>query len=577
MQQTGKRITVSDYFRQHQNKPLQYPFLPCVEVSSGALVPFELCDVPPGQIMRKQVPSERTKDVLDFATKRPSDRLASINAGLSILNYGQSEYMAAFGMQVNTAAGPIKVQARVLKPPTLKYGPGSRQPTIVPNAGSWNMVDKKFFKAATIRQFVMAIYEQKGRFPPEAANDVVRGLVQCCKQVGMGIADNVAALAWENGQGDITKQLRDLGNECKQKTGIHPDLIVAILPEGASDIYHAIKHFGDVKAGVATQCLKSTKCFRAKPQYYANVCLKMNVKMGGINTIPEPMSVSALTDPRNPTLVLGADVIHPAPGSDGRPSFTALVGNVDSDTAKYIATIQVQASRQEMIEDLYEMSKHILSFYMRYRDKMEKKGANSPPKRIIFYRDGVSEGQFRQVLELELPKLQAACRDLNINAKITVIVVGKRHHYRMFPLDPRDADRSGNCPAGTVVDQGIAHPVEFDFYLQSHGGLLGTSRPAHYNVLYDENNFTADGLQSLSYALCHVYARSTRSVSIPAPVYYADIVCSRAKNHYEPSTGFDFSESATQLDSGQAMSSIEKFKQNFRPLHQNMATVMYFS
>src|SRR5438128_1092075 len=30
---------------------------------------------------------------------------------------------------------------------------------------------------------------------------------------------------------------------------------------------------------------------------------------------------------------------------------------------------------------------------------------------------------------------------------------------------------------------------------------------------------SADNLQSLSFALCHVYARSTRSVSIPAPVY----------------------------------------------------------
>ena len=29
----------------------------------------------------------------------------------------------------------------------------------------------------------------------------------------------------------------------------------------------------------------------------------------------------------------------------------------------------------------------------------------------------------------------------------------------------------------------------------------------------------ADGLQSLSFALCHVYARCTRSVSYPAPVY----------------------------------------------------------
>jgi eukaryotic translation initiation factor 2C len=119
---------------------------------------------------------------------------------------------------------------------------------------------------------------------------------------------------------------------------------------------------------------------------------------------------------------------------------------------------------------------------------------------------------------------------------ITLIIVGKRHHVRFFPKSENEGDRSGNCPAGTVVDSDVVNPVEFDFYLQSHGGLLGTSRPSHYNVLIDENRFTyvayfvkifisidgdrrADGLQSLSYALCHVYARATRSVSIPAPVY----------------------------------------------------------
>jgi len=34
-----------------------------------------------------------------------------------------------------------------------------------------------------------------------------------------------------------------------------------------------------------------------------------------------------------------------------------------------------------------------------------------------------------------------------------------------------------------------------------------------------------DGLQSLSYALCHVYARCTRSVSVPAPVYCKCAIC----------------------------------------------------
>jgi eukaryotic translation initiation factor 2C len=150
----------------------------------------------------------------------------------------------------------------------------------------------------------------------------------------------------------------------------------------------------------------------------------------------------------------------------------------------------------------------MITKFIDYRFKAEKKQTNQAPKRIIFYRDGVSEGQFKQVLEKELPLVKgmsgtlsvntsrlliqsssAACKEMNINPKITVIIVGKRHHVRFFP-SPNVADRSGNCPAGTVVDRDVVHPTEFDFYLQSHGGLLGTSRPAHYSVLHDENGFS---------------------------------------------------------------------------------------
>ena len=58
--------------------------------------------------------------------------------------------------------------------------------------------------------------------------------------------------------------------------------------------------------------------------------------------------------------------------------------------------------------------------------------------------------------------------------KITFIVVGKRHHIRFMPSDSSSGDRSGNCPAGFVVDTEITGPGIFDFYLQSHGGLLGS-------------------------------------------------------------------------------------------------------
>jgi len=81
----------------------------------------------------------------------------------------------------------------------------------------------------------------------------------------------------------------------KQKLGNVPDIYVVVLPEGAADLYQQVKQyvlfvflpcicicllmicsssFSDCQVGVATQCLKAQKCFRAKPQYYANVMLK---------------------------------------------------------------------------------------------------------------------------------------------------------------------------------------------------------------------------------------------------------------------------------------------------------------
>ena len=49
-----------------------------------------------------------------------------------------------------------------------------------------------------------------------------------------------------------------------------------------------------------------------------------------------------------------------------------------------------------MIQNLQEMAESILSLYKNYRTGQEKKPFN--PKRIIFFRDGVSEGEFTRVL-----------------------------------------------------------------------------------------------------------------------------------------------------------------------------------
>ncbi len=112
---------------------------------------------------------------------------------------------------------------------------------------------------------------------------------------------------------------------------------------------------------------------------------------------------------------------------------------------------------------------------------------------------------------------------------ITFVVVQKRHATRLFPSDRAGEDRSGNTLPGTVIDTGICSPAGNDFFLNSHAGLQGHNKACHYQVLVDENGFSADGLQVLTYWLTYLYARCTRSVSYPPPCYLAHLAAFRGR------------------------------------------------
>jgi eukaryotic translation initiation factor 2C len=117
-----------------------------------------------------------------------------------------------------------------------------------------------------------------------------------------------------------------------------------------------------------------------------------------------------------------------------------------------------------------------------------------------------------------------------------------RSHIRFQPVDKRDEGRNGNAPSGTLVNRDIVSPdrEQPEFYLLSQGGLLGTSVPARYTVLLDEQIKrdeqgrklrdtkglllkipfgSQQTLYSLSFLLCHTQQRATRVVSLPTPVY----------------------------------------------------------
>ncbi|AQK44273.1 Protein argonaute 1 [Zea mays] len=86
-------------------------------------------------------------------------------------------------------------------------------------------------------------------------------------------------------------------------------------------------------------------------------------------------------------------------------SVGVVVASMDwPQVTTYKALVSAQAHMEEIIQNLDGMIRELLiSFYKRTGKK---------PKRIIFYRDGISEGQFNHVLILEMDAIRKACASL---------------------------------------------------------------------------------------------------------------------------------------------------------------------
>ncbi|CAB4404415.1 unnamed protein product [Rhizophagus irregularis] len=525
----GSEIDVKTYFQNAYNIRLSYPSLPCVAVKGNVYLPMEVCDIAPEQRYMRKLNRDQTDLMMNFTRQNPSIRANKIQDGLKLLNYRENEYLQQFGMSISNEMAVVN--ARILPTPTIEYRQATREFRVEPKNGVWNLRDKTLAMGATLGSWSVLAFLNENTLPNPVIEKFLVEFTNTCHNTGMNIITKKPPIMHANPQGNIEESLKqawiNAGNAAKSK----PQLILCILPGKGQELYAEIKRVSDTIIGVPTQCIQRAHLKDPKVQYCANVCLKINVKLGGMNSSLLPKHIKFVDDA--PTILIGADVSHPAPGDKESPSYAALCGSIDSKASRYAATIRVQTRRYEIIVDLGNMVKELLKVFYQ--------SCGHKPRRIIFYRDGVSEGQFNHVLKNELNAIRDACQALGADYKptITFIVVQKRHHTRFFPMEKQNSDfKSGNCLPGTVVEEGITHPFEFDFYLLSHPGLLGTSRPTHYHVLYDKNGFDANSLQTLSYNLCYLYVRCTRAVSLVPPVYYAHLVTNRAKLHaYKESNG----------------------------------------
>ncbi|KAG1687203.1 hypothetical protein DVH05_005370 [Phytophthora capsici] len=536
-------MSVADYFLKNYNVTLRYPYLPLVnvgrrEAGKETWLPIELCRVAPAQ-RSTNVTDVDTAEILTKTGQPPRARQANTMKQVLQAGFENDPYQAAFGMTVDQNF--VKIQARVMDPPEVQFANVS----VRPPRGQWDL--QRFVDGVTLRNWGIVV---AANVTERDVSKFVGVLVSIAGKSGLMIDGRPHMTHRDQFRGAPVKELMTMClKELEARNKGPAQLIMVVMEERSDEEFREINYTSDTVLGILNQCILAENIRDAKPSICRNLSLQINSRLGGKNSIlrdPLPLVSTA------PTIVIGADVDHPRPGMGSRPSIAAVVASMDCYSAKYIARVAAQTAANDIHHLPHILRDLFLAFF---------KNTNRKPEHVIYYRNGVSEGQFHDILEAEMRSLRVAFKMISAdyNPPVTFIVVNRRHHTRAAFFE-----NDSNMAPGTVIDTGIVDSHRFDFFLYGHHGPLGTSVPCHYTVLHDENKMSAEDVQRLTYFLCYTCARCAKSVSCAVPVYYAQVVAERARLYLNESS--DTSVAGDSFNSGF----------DFTDLHENLKDSMYF-
>ncbi|KIP07875.1 hypothetical protein PHLGIDRAFT_29841 [Phlebiopsis gigantea 11061_1 CR5-6] len=558
----GGEISVEEYFKRKYKITLQYAnVLPVVNLGNKDKpnwTPPEICTIPDNQPFRGTLPDVATAAMIKVACNPPAfNANLIVQQGFTRLGLrGDNALLNNFGVSVDPEM--TVVPARQLPPPKVTYKSGPLRVA----GGSWNILGVKFHEGGNMSNWAVLLVQDGRRNEFQGPSDpqlraFLQGFMEKCRSSGMTVGApptimqtaRLPSPAQDQGRRraiDIITNTLKQGLDPKKK----PSFVLVLLSGIDKFIYPGIKRLCDMQIGLQTVCMLLDKATRDKgqDQYFSNVALKVNIKLGGINHLLAPESMQWLLSKK--TMLVGIDVTHPSPTSlKGTPSITAVVASIDDKFVQFPAALQIQRNRnidknaEEMVQGLVAGMVDRLNMY-RQKNKVL-------PDRILIYRDGVSEGQYGLVLEKELPQVLEAFKKLSTpggkpyRPTLSIIVCTKRHQTRTKPTNTNDMTKNGNNPPGTVIDRGITDIYHHDFYLQAHFCLQGEARSTHYIVIYDENKLDANTIQCGTNNASYMYARATKAVSLVPPAYYADLACERAREYLSRLMNADDARSTT--------------------------------
>ncbi|KAK8041405.1 hypothetical protein PG994_014412 [Apiospora phragmitis] len=515
-------ITIHNYFMQKYKARLQFPDLPLIETMRDGVYPMEACRLKAFQRYTYKLDPEQTSKMIKFAVTRPKERSAAINNCMKGLHWESDPYFKQYGLQLGNQM--LVTSARLLQNPEVHFGGSKINPGVT---GRWDLRGKKFLESNPVPIQSWAFIGVGSNDGFTVQEDALRNFAQTFKR------------AYSQHGGIIKK---DPFVKVYPFNVPYPQMCEKAYQQN-SLVYERIKKNMDCRFCTVSQVMLADHVRKANLQYCGNVAMKVNAKLGGVTCRAAPMgSSSQMPYYSVPTIIIGLDVSHAAPGS-GKASMAAMTVSTDKTATRYAASVQTNGYRTEIVGSI---NMHfLLGRLLKYWITTNK----CHPKHVYFFRDGVAEGQFGQVIDGEVKEIKRVFRDAKCEIpRVTAMIATKRHHIRFFPNpnDKASADKNANPLPGTVVEHDATHPFHWDFYLASHVAIQGTARPVHYQVILDEANCNPNDLQRMLYHHCYQYQRSTTPVSLHPAVYYSHLASVRAAAHE------DIAASQKELPSGKA-------------------------
>ncbi|KAI1433800.1 Piwi domain-containing protein [Xylaria sp. CBS 124048] len=524
---TVKSTTVYDHYIEAHDIRLQYPKLPIIETTRGGLFPMELCMVAPDQRYPFKLDPTQTAAMIKFAVTRPPKRRKDILDGADALDYPNDGYLAEFGIKVSPKMQ--QTSARLLPHPEVAFAGNARiNPGV---SGRWDLRGKRFLEPNAEEMISWGLVVCGNSCTKADAEAFGMKFAQAYRAHGANVKTPIFITQIPFQFGDYGKICAEAWDRIGQNFKMLPQMIFFVVPNRNVLVYERIKKNMDCKYCCPSQIIQGGHVSKANPQYLSNVAMKVNAKLGGVTckaVEPGNGPIGAASQFfKEPTMMIGVDVSHASPGS-GAPSMAAITVSMDKNAIRFSAACQTNGWRDEILDPDTAIS----AFTPLLRKWYDAHGL--PPTHVYYFRDGVDEGQFKAVIDMEVAVFRRIFREKNCGTpKFTVIIATKRHHIRFFPNQSNRGagDRNGNPLPGTLVERDATHPHHFDFYLCSHVAIQGTARPVHYQVIYDEAKVIPDELQKMIYHQCYQYVRSTTPVSLHPAIYYAHVASNRARSH----------------------------------------------